>query len=125
MRHLTEYAYKSNKDVGVTFVAYSLGGRMLLHFLQQMPQSWKDKYVKQVISMSVPWGGSIRAVQALSVGYDLDIFFLPSKKLNALQRTFPSIVWLLPSKQFWKPIEAIAIVDRKMYTFNDIDQFFM
>lgn len=69
VKYLTENAYKNNDDVGVTFIAHSMGGRMLLHFLQQMSQEWKDKYVKQVITLSVPWGGSIQAIQAISVTY--------------------------------------------------------
>lgn len=63
LKELTEMAYNINENIGITFIAHSMGGRMILHFLQQMPQEWKDKYVKQVITLSVPWGGSIQSIQ--------------------------------------------------------------
>lgn len=121
---LTEYAYLMNDDTAITFIAHSMGGRMLLHFLQQMPQTWKDKYVKRVISISVPWGGSVRSVQALSIGYDMGVWFLPRAEMRELQKTYPSIVWLMPSSRFWEPNEVLAILNDIEYTVENIDQFF-
>lgn len=124
LKQLTEDAYKINNNTCVTYIAHSMGGRMLLYFLQQMPQNWKDKYVKKAITLAVPWGGSIQAFRALSIGYDLGLFYLPTKKMYEIQKTFPSLVWLLPSKHFWKSNEFIAQIGNKNYTVKDIDQFF-
>lgn len=113
-----------NGNVPVTFIAHSLGGRMLLYFLQQMSQSWKDMHVKRVLAFSVPWGGSTRTVQALSVGYDFGIWFLSRQKMLELERTYTSVVWLLPSEYFWKSHDVIAVLNGKMYTIKNIKQFF-
>lgn len=113
-----------NDNVPVTFIAHSLGGRMLLYFLQQLPQSWKDKHVKRVLAFSVPWGGSTISVQALSVGYDLGIYLLPRHQMHELERTYTSVVWLLPSEYFWKSHEVIAVLNGKSYTIESISEFF-
>lgn len=121
---LTEYAYETNGNVGVTYIVHSMGGRMLLYFLQNMRQDWKDKYVKQAITVSVPFGGSVQAVVALTVGDTLDSKFLEHKKMKKVQESFPSIVWLMPSEYFWKSTETLMIIRDKNYTISNIDEFF-
>lgn len=98
---------------------------MILYFLQHMPQTWKDSHVKQVISLSAPWGGSMQAIVALSVGDNLNSKLLKNTKLKEVQKTFPSIVWVMPSEYYWKPNEIIAIIDETTYTMKSINQFFM
>lgn len=124
LKYLTENAYAMNENIGVTFIAHSMGGRMILYFLQQMPQEWKDKYVKQVITLSVPWGGSVQAIQAISVGYDFGAEVIQNIKMNDVQKTCPSVVWLMPSENFWKPNEVLVTMKKVNYTLESIDQFF-
>ncbi|XP_031619100.1 group XV phospholipase A2-like isoform X2 [Contarinia nasturtii] len=124
LKELVEYSYKMNDNIGVTFIAHSMGGRMLLHFLQQMPQEWKDQYVKQMITLSTPWGGSIQAIQAISVGYDFGANVIQNIKMKQVQETCPSVVWLMPSKHFWKQDEVMVTMNKKNYTLQNIDQFF-
>lgn len=124
LKLLVEYAYNINGNISVTFVVHSMGGKMMLYFLQQMPQDWKDKYVKQMITLSVPWGGSVQAIQALSVGYDFGASVLQSAKMQQVQSTCPSVAWLLPSEDFWKPTEVMATMNKKNYTLTNIDEFF-
>lgn len=101
-----------------------MGGRMLLYFLQQMPQTWKDQYVKQAICLSVPWAGSVQALVALSIGDNLDSKILERSKMKKVQETYPSIAWLLPSKFFWKSNEILAVINETKYTLENVDQFF-
>ena len=122
--HLTEYAYKMNNNTRVTPLVHSMGGRMLLYFLQEMPHRWKDHYVKQVIALSVPWGGSVQALVALSIGDNLNARILSRMKMKQVQETFPSIVWLMPSTFFWKSNEVLAVINGTNYTLTNIDQFF-
>lgn len=121
---LTEYIYSINGNIGVTFIAHSLGGRMLLYFLQEMPEEWKDMYVKQVIAISVPWGGSTNTIKALTVGYNMGMDIVDSQKMKEVQVGYPSVVWLLPSEYFWNESDVLAIVNEKNYTLRNIDQFF-
>lgn len=129
MQQLTEHAYQSNGNVGVTYIAHSMGGRMLLQFLQQMPQTWKDKYVKRFISLAVPYGGSIQSIMALSAGYNPFPFIPPfiyvrNYHMKIIQEKFSSLAWLLPSAEFWQPNEILAVIDGKKYAFENINEFF-
>lgn len=125
LESLTEYAYKLSDNVGITFIAHSMGGKMILYFLQQMQQSWKDQYVKQVITLSTPWGGSVQSLQAISVGYDFGANLISNDKMKSVQETCPSVVWLMPSSLFWKQNEVLATIGKKNYTLENIDQFFV
>ncbi|XP_055306545.1 phospholipase A2 group XV-like, partial [Sitodiplosis mosellana] len=109
--YLTEYVYSINNNIGITFIAHSMGGRMLLYFLQEMPQEWKDVYVKRVIALSVPWSGSTNTLKALSVGYNFGINLVNSQKMKEVEETYPSVVWLLPSEYFWKENEVLIIMN--------------
>lgn len=100
-----------------------MGGRVLLHFLQQMPQFWKDKYVKRIIAMGVPWGGSVLSMQAASTGHSV-LFFVGNDKMNAIEKTFSSIVWLMPSHRFWKSNEILAVINGNQYTLATLSEFF-
>lgn len=124
LARLTENAYKSNNNTAVTYICHSMGGKMILYFLQQMPNNWKDKYVKEAITISAPWGGSMQAVVALSVGDNLDSKMLSSAKMKGVQETYPSIVWMMPSKYFWKSNEIWATINKKNYTIENIDDLF-
>lgn len=113
-----------NNKTRVTYLPHSMGGRMLLYFLQKMPQKWKDEYVKQAIALSAPWAGSVQALVALSIGDNLNSKILRRSKMKKVQETFPSIVWLMPSKFFWKSNEVLAIINGTNYTLENIDEFF-
>lgn len=97
---------------------------MILQFLQQKSQIWKDKYVKQFISLSSPWGGSMVTIQALSIGYSFgEDKFVKNDKMKEAERTFPSIVWLLPTQNAWEPNDVLASTSKKSYTVRNIEEF--
>lgn len=124
MENLVESAYNTNNKIGVTFIAHSMGGRMILQFLQQKSQIWKDKYVKQLISLSSPWAGSMVTIQALSIGYSFgEDTFVKNDKMKKAERTFPSIVWLLPTQNAWEPNDVLATTTKKSYTVRNIEEF--
>lgn len=126
MQQLTEHAYKTNDNVAVTFIVHSMGGRMLLCFLQQMPQEWIGVYVKRIIALSVPWAGSVQSIMAMSIGYNPfpPLFFPTKHDMKTLQQTFSSLAWLMPEDGFWTSTEVLANVGSKNYTVKNIDQFF-
>lgn len=101
-----------------------MGGRMILYFLQQMTTEWKEKYVEQIITLSSPWGGSVQALQAISVGFDFGAEVIQNAKMKQVQESCPSVVWLLPSEYFWKDTEVLVNTKTKNYTLKNIDEFF-
>lgn len=124
VQRLTEDAYERNDKQRVTFIGHSMGGLMILQFLQQMTSEWKEMYVKQMITLSTPWGGSVQALQALSVGYDFHSSMISTYKMKEIQETCPSLVWLLPSPYFWKPNEVLVRATDKQYTVETLNEFF-
>lgn len=41
---------------------------MAINFLKLQPQSWKDQYIRRMISLSTPWAGSMKAVKVFAIG---------------------------------------------------------
>ena len=41
---------------------------MSLVFLQMQKQSWKDRYIRALVTLSGAWGGSVKAVKVFAVG---------------------------------------------------------
>lgn len=121
---LVQLAYETNNDTRVTFVAHSMGGRMLLQFLQRQSTEWKDKYVDKIITLSVPWGGAVQSLQAISIGYDFGSKVVQNLAMKEVQETCPSVVWIEPSEYFWKPDEVLARTSKKNYTVSNLNEFY-
>lgn len=95
MKTLVEETYVLAGNAPVTLVVHSMGGPMSLVFLQQMPTSWKDKYVARIISLAGAWAGSAKAVKVFAIGDDLGSFALSGSVMRAEQITSPSLAWLV------------------------------
>ncbi|XP_011703394.1 PREDICTED: group XV phospholipase A2-like [Wasmannia auropunctata] len=125
LKELVEETYVMNNNTPVTLLAHSMGGPMSLIMLQRQTQKWKDKYVNSLITLSAVWAGSIKAVKVFAIGDDLGAYFLRESVLRNEQITSPSLGWLLPSKLFWKDTEILVQSDKKNYTLNDLQQYFI
>lgn len=45
-----------------------MGCPFTLFLLNRMPQEWKDKHIKALVSCNGAWGGAVEAVQAVLEG---------------------------------------------------------
>ena len=63
-----------------------------------IPQSktWKTTYIRALVTLAGPWGGSVRALSIFAVGDNLGNWLLSEKKLMWEQRTSSSLAWLMP-----------------------------
>lgn len=68
LKVLVEETYRNNNNKSVVFITHSMGGLMTLVFLQKASQEWKNKYVRALISLAGPWGGSVKALKVYAVG---------------------------------------------------------
>jgi len=59
------------------------------------------QHVLRVVLISVPFGGSARALKMVLSGDDFDIPIIESLNMRRMQRTFDSPFTLLPTKQSW------------------------
>ncbi|GBP70031.1 Group XV phospholipase A2 [Eumeta japonica] len=125
LKDLVEEVYNMNNKTAVTLLVHSMGGSMALHFLQNQSQKWKDKYIRRFISLSTPWGGSMKAVKVFAIGDDLGSLMLRESVMRTEQITCPSLAWLLPSPVLWKPNEVIVQTDKFNYTINDFQKLFL
>lgn len=124
LKSLVERAYRDNNDEKVALICHSMGCLNGLYFLNSQTQTWKDKHIRMLVSLSGVWGGSVKAMKAFASGDNFGVLVIPSLSLRKDVRTFPSLAYLLPSKDVW-PEEATLIKNRnKSYTVNDYKRFF-
>ncbi|CAG9768922.1 unnamed protein product [Ceutorhynchus assimilis] len=124
LKKLIEDTYEENNQTSVMLIVHSMGGPMSLYFLNQQPQSWKDKYVKRLVALSGAWGGSIKALKVYAMGDDLGSYVLRPSVMRAEQISQPSTAYLLPSPLFWKPDEVLIQTQKKNFTLNNLHEFF-
>ena len=68
LKNLIEDTYTINGNKKVVLIVHSLGGLMALTMLHEQTQSWRDKYIRSMISLSGAWGGSAKAVKVYAIG---------------------------------------------------------
>ncbi|RWS01932.1 group XV phospholipase A2-like protein [Dinothrombium tinctorium] len=123
-RELVQETYDMNGKKRVIIVCHSMGCPMMLYFFNRQSQTWKNKYIKSLVTLGAPWGGSVKAVKAFASGDNLGVIVLESLKIRKDERTFPSVAFLLPTDKFWAKNETILTTGVKNYTVANFDQFF-
>ncbi|KAI4466428.1 lecithin-cholesterol acyltransferase-related [Holotrichia oblita] len=87
LKQLVEETYEANGKTSVILLAHSMGGPMSQYFLNLQKQSWKDKYIKCLVTLSGAWGGSVKAVKVYAIGDDLGSYMLNGKVMKLEQIT--------------------------------------
>ena len=91
-------------------VSHSMGCTMSLFFLNILTKTFKDKYIKSLVTLGGPWGGAAKALEVFAVGTDFDEKFIddiPGLSLitkdivKTVERTQPSLAWMMPSSEVW------------------------
>ena len=80
LKELIEETYDMNGNSPVLILAHSMGGPMSLHFLHTQSRSWKQKYIRALVTLSGAWGGSVKALKVFLVGKFIP-YLLPLYKL--------------------------------------------
>merc|ERR1712025_303159 len=136
LKKLIEDTYEKNGKKPVIMIAHSMGCTMSLYFLTKQDQDWKDKHVKSIITLAGPWGGSAKALEVFTVGEDLLERHKDSPitdpapvkiAIRDIQRTFPSLAWMMPTSQIWSkdPLVKTTVKKKeKEYTTANIGDFF-
>ncbi|KER22742.1 hypothetical protein T265_09226 [Opisthorchis viverrini] len=71
LRLLIEETYSVTGSRRVVLLGHSLGAVYCLAFLNAQSDSWKRKYIKTFLSISGPYGGSVKAFKIEASGYEL------------------------------------------------------
>ncbi|KAK6726066.1 hypothetical protein RB195_004405 [Necator americanus] len=127
LKALVERSYDNAGYRQVVLIGHSMGNLVALHFFTKIvDQAWKNKYIKGLISIGSPWGGSMKTLQTYASGYNFDVpnFILNPMKLRPAQRTFTSLASLFPTRMAWGGNELMTTVGNRNYTLADMPEFF-
>lgn len=108
----------------VTLICHSMGCLNSLYLLNGKTQSWKDVFIKRLITLAAPWDGSFKAISAMLNGDNLGIPLLNKSKLQALQSSFPSLMYLFPREPTFTEDRVLVETREVNYTLKNLDDLF-
>lgn len=108
----------------VTIICHSMGCLNTVHLMNMHNRTWKSMFVKRIISLAAPWDGSFKAITAMLFGDNLGIPLLNSQKLQQLQSTFPSLMYLFPKEPTFARDRILVESLTKNYTLQNLDDLF-
>nr|XP_048726523.1 phospholipase A2 group XV isoform X2 [Caretta caretta] len=123
LRKMIELMYEQNGGP-VVLIAHSMGNMYTLYFLNHQTQDWKDKYIKDYVSLGAPWGGVAKTFHVLASGDNNRIPVISSLKIRDQQRSAVSTNWMLPYNYTWPPEKIFVSTPTVNYTLRDYQKFY-
>lgn len=123
LKKLVEKTYFINGDQPITFIAHSMGAPMIMIFLRQQSEEWKEKYIARVITIAGAYGGSMKSVKVFAMGDDLGAFPLRASVMRESQISMPSLAFLLPFPKLWKSDDVLVSTKSRNYTHSQLEEF--
>nr|CAH8868916.1 unnamed protein product [Trichobilharzia regenti] len=124
LKLLIEETFQNGGNQPVVLVGHSLGAKYALYFLKSMTKSWKRLYIKTFVSLSAPLGGSVKALKIEASGDNFGMFIRSPLSFRPVQRTLPSLAFLLPDPRLWSPLEPLIVTPTTNYSAHDYERFF-
>lgn len=128
MKGLIEETYRMNGKLPVMIVCHSMGCLVMLKFLNDQSQHWKDDHIKSFVTLGGPWGGAVKSIKAFISGDNFGVIVAPSLTIRDDERTFPSLAYLLPNDNVFDTDRVLVETKGRKYSiknyrqlFNDID----
>lgn len=125
LKQLIEKHYINNNYRPVTIICHSMGCLNSVYLLNRQSENWKQVYVKRMIALAAPWYGSFKAITSMLYGDNLGIPFLSQYKLQALQSTFPSLMYLFPREPAFNKSEVLIQTPTKNYSLENLEDLFV
>lgn len=124
LKALIEETTRANNDLPCIIICHSMGCPLTLYFLLRQTDQWKSTYIRKLITIASPWGGAVKAMKAFATGENLGVLVVPELIVRRDERTFPSMAFLLPSKNFWPTSETIIKVGSNNFSTANYKDFF-
>lgn len=123
LRTLIESASAANYGRPVILLAHSLGGLFALHLLDRSSVSWRQQFVKHLVTLSTPWGGTVQEMLTFASGYTLGIPIVDPLAVRGEQRSAESNLWLLPARRVFNELPLVYGNNNKSYSAKDMPEF--
>ena len=117
LKELIELTYIKNSNKSVYLVSHSTGGSMVLFFLSQQSQLWKDQYINSWISLSGNLAGEVDNIENIIEG-----FISPIIPENVIQ-TWDFFAWRIPEPMIYGSERIIIETPLKNYTSYNMQEF--
>lgn len=124
MRKLIEETYALNHGERSILLCHSLGCPVMLYFLNQQEQTWKDTYVRSLFSLGGVWGGAVKSLKTFATGDNFGAVVVASLTIRDDERTFPSLAYLLPNTNIFNASQVLVETPQRNYTIQDYKQYF-
>jgi len=121
---LIEEHYAKNNYKPVTLICHSMGCLNSVYLLNSKSDSWKKVHIRRLISLGAPWSGSFKAISAMLYGDNLGIPLLNKYKLQSLQSSFPSLMYLFPRGPAFPDDRLLVKTPEENYTLKNLDRMF-
>ncbi|KAF3320436.1 lecithin-cholesterol acyltransferase-like 1 [Carex littledalei] len=124
LKNLIESVVASNNGKQVILVAHSLGGLFALELLNRNSLSWRRQFVKHLVTLGTPWGGTVQQMLTFASGNALGVPIVNPLLVRGEQRSSESNQWLLPNPSLYgsRPL-LISTFNNKTYSALDMPQF--
>merc|ERR1719369_1885146 len=86
----------------VVLMVHSYGGPILNYFLNTKSDQWRSENIHLMVALNAAWGGSAKSVKMYAIGDDLDNRIVDQTAIRNIQRTTPSLAFLLPEEELWE-----------------------
>jgi lysophospholipase-3 len=121
-RKLIEVTYALNLKRPVILLCHGMGCTFSYHFLRNQPILWKSHFVKAMIAVSSPWGGTVETMYSF-LGKDDTSLVKQIPAIRYTERTFSSKAFQLPQPELFRGKVLVETV-LKNYSAIDYKAFF-
>lgn len=123
LRELVESAFAANGGKPVILLAHSLGGLFALHLLDRSSISWRRHFIKHLVCLSAPWGGTVQEMLTFASGSAFGIPVVDPLIVRGEQRSAESNLWLLPAYRVFGEMPLVFASNNRTYTARDMPEF--
>jgi lysophospholipase-3 len=76
LQKLIVETYNMNDRQPVVLIGHSMGNLYVQYLLKNLPQRWKQTYIKSFISLGGPWGGAVKSIRLMTSGINSFMYCL-------------------------------------------------